>query len=83
MRHATTHDSRDHINHTTNQLNIDEKQAASEYGPSVHWFRRARWKGDGPSFIKLGGKVLYPRTELDRFFASRLVRSTSSQRVAA
>jgi hypothetical protein len=57
--------------------NLTETEAASEYGGSVHWYRRARWKGDGPKFIKLSGMVLYPRTELDAFFASRMVKSTS------
>lgn len=59
--------------------NLTEEQAAAEYGPSVHWYRRARWAGDGPRFIKLDGRVLYPRTELDAFFESRLRRSTSDR----
>lgn len=57
--------------------NINEIEAAELYGPSVHWFRRARWKGDGPRFIKLAGAVLYPVVELDSFFSARLVKSTS------
>lgn len=62
------------------KLNLTEGEAAAEYGPSVHWFRRARWEGNGPRFIKLAGKVLYPRTELEAFFAARLRRSTSDRR---
>jgi len=59
------------------KINLSEKEATI-YGPSVHWFRRARWAGNGPAFIKItGGKVLYPKTELDRFFNARLVKSTS------
>lgn len=57
--------------------NINETEAAEIYGPSVHWFRRSRWKGDGPKFIKLAGSVLYPVAELDAFFNARLVKSTS------
>ena len=57
--------------------NLNEKEAAAEYGGSVHWYRRARTYGGGPKFIKLAGMVLYPRTELDEFFNSRLVKSTS------
>ena len=57
--------------------NLNEKEAAAEYGGSVHWYRRARTYGGGPKFIKLAGMVLYPRTELDDFFNSRLVKSTS------
>jgi hypothetical protein len=57
--------------------NLSEKEASAEYGGSVHWYRRARTYGGGPKFIKLAGMVLYPRTELDEFFNSRLVKSTS------
>ena len=68
---------------TTTQFvkqNLTE-QEATVYGPSVHWFRRARWKGDGPKFIKLANKVLYPVEELERYFSERLVRSTSEATV--
>lgn len=60
--------------------NLTEREAAAEYGLSVHWFRRMRWAGGGPDYIKTpgrGGKVLYPRECLDRYFASRVRRSTS------
>ena len=59
------------------KINLNETEASEKYGPSVHWFRRARWKGDGPRFIKLAGSVLYPVAELNSFFAARLVKSTS------
>lgn len=61
----------------TQKINLNKTEAAEIYGPSVHWFRRARWQGDGPAFIKLKGAVLYPVQELDRFFNARLVKSTS------
>jgi len=47
------------------KVNINETEAAEQYGPSVHWFRRARWQGNGPRFIKLAGSVLYPVAELN------------------
>ncbi|MDA8427841.1 MAG: hypothetical protein M0T70_01150 [Geobacteraceae bacterium] len=59
------------------KINLNETEASERYGPSVHWFRRARWKGDGPKFIKLSGSVYYPVTELDTYFSARLVKSTS------
>ena len=65
---------------TSNEIfkkNLTESEASAEYGMSVHWYRRSRWAGDGPRFIKLGGGVLYPRTELDAYFDARLVKSTS------
>ncbi|QSV44422.1 helix-turn-helix domain-containing protein [Geobacter benzoatilyticus] len=61
----------------SNKINIDEHEAAALYGPSVHWFRRARWAGGGPPFIKLSGRVLYRVEDLDAFFAGRVRRSTA------
>lgn len=58
-------------------LNIGEQEAALRYGPSVHWFRRARWAGGGPTYIKLAGRVLYPVAELDKFFIGKFRKSTS------
>jgi len=63
--------------------NYTEKEAAEVYGPSVAWFRRKRWEGDGPLFIKLPGMVLYPVEELEAFFKSRLRKSTSDPGPAA
>lgn len=57
--------------------NLTDKEASESYGPSVAWFRRKRWEGGGPKFIKLPGMVLYPVEELDSYFASRLRCSTS------
>lgn len=58
-------------------VNINEQEASKRYGMSIHWFRRARWAGGGPKFIKLGAAVLYPVSELDEYFNSRIVKSTS------
>jgi hypothetical protein len=57
--------------------NYTEKEASYIYGPSVAWFRRKRWEGDGPQFIKLTGMVLYPVDELESYFSSRIRKSTS------
>lgn len=64
-------------------LNINEKDASKRWGPSVHWFRRARWAGGGPPFVKLAGMVLYPVAEGDAFFTSKVRKSTSDQGKAA
>ena len=59
------------------KVNLNEYEAAEMYGPSVSWFRRARWTGNGPRYIKLGARVLYSLEELDRYFAARVRSSTS------
>ena len=58
------------------KVNLNEHEAAAQYGMSVHWYRRARWQGNGPKFIKLVGAVLYPRAELEKFFNAHVVSNT-------
>lgn len=59
------------------KIQINEVEAAARYGLSVHWFRRARWEGTGPAFVKMAGRCLYPIAGTDKFFEDRLVSSTS------
>ena len=35
--------------------------------------RKERWRGEGPPFIRDGGRVLYPRKALERWLAERMV----------
>lgn len=66
--------------HNTVKRYFTESEASDVYGPSVAWFRRKRWQGDGPAFVKMegrGGMVLYPVCELENYFSSRLRKSTS------
>jgi len=63
----------------SNTLYLNEKEASQRYGMSVSWFQRMRWKGGGPAYAKLAGKVLYPIAGTDEFFASKLRTSTSEQ----
>jgi excisionase family DNA binding protein len=37
---------------------------------------------DGPSFVRIGGRVLYRRTDLETWLAAHLRRSTSEKVVA-
>jgi predicted DNA-binding transcriptional regulator AlpA len=57
---------------------LDEKQASARYGLSVSWFRLRRLKGDGPPFIKIGSRVAYSSSDLQRFFSSHIAHSTSN-----
>jgi len=58
-------------------LNINEQEAAKRYGLSVHWFRRMRWAGGGPEFLKVGSRCLYPVESTDSYFAAKSRKSTS------
>jgi excisionase family DNA binding protein len=52
-------------------------QAASYLGVSKSFLDKARIRGDGPTFIRIGGAVRYAIEDLDAFASSRRVRSTS------
>lgn len=59
---------------------VTEKEAAQITGLSTAWFSRARWAGNGPPYVKLGGthgRVQYNREELLKWFEAHKVRSTS------
>lgn len=61
-----------------NKLYLNESEASYRYGYSRQWFQRERWKGTGPKFLKISGKVLYPLEDTDKWFsASGLKQSTS------
>ncbi len=55
-------------------------EAATYVGLSVSTLNKMRCRGDGPVFVKLGRAVVYRIDELDRWLASRSVRSTSEYR---
>lgn len=61
-----------------NEVYLTEKEASNRYKYSKFWFQRSRWAGNGPYFLKIRGKVLYPLEETDKWFKSHaLIRSTS------
>lgn len=62
----------------------DVKGAADYIGMSVAFLNRHRITGDGPAFLKLGGRVWYEQADLDAWVNSRRRFSTSHiQGVAA
>ena len=42
---------------------------AGRWSMTVHTLGQWRWKGHGPRFFKLGSKVLYRQTEIEKFEA--------------
>lgn len=60
----------------TNLLKCDE--AAERLGLSVSTLAKMRVRGDGPVFVKLGGKkVAYAETDLNEWIQVNRRRSTS------
>jgi len=53
------------------QQTLDTKDAAKYLGVSVEFLKRARMKGNGPTFVKMGTrKVVYLINELDQYLLS-------------
>jgi hypothetical protein len=49
---------------------------------STSFLNKARLTGDGPEFLKLGRKIVYEKSALDAWLASRRRRSTSQKEAA-
>jgi predicted DNA-binding transcriptional regulator AlpA len=60
-----------------NQLILTPKQAAALLNLSTSWLAKARLKGDGPPYIKMGGAVRYSAAVLQEWMRGRQRLSTS------
>jgi len=56
---------------------VDEVGASGIIGVSVSSLQKMRVRGDGPVFCKIGNRVRYRLSDLEKFVADRLVSSTS------
>jgi predicted DNA-binding transcriptional regulator AlpA len=61
---------------TTNVL-LEPKEAAALFNVSLSWLAKARMRGDGPPFIKIGRSVRYSEAALQQWMKSRQRLSTS------
>ena len=57
-----------------------ENKAADYYGVSVRWMQRAREKGTGPRYCRLGGLVRYRQGWLDQFAERNISTSIADHR---
>jgi hypothetical protein len=58
-------------------LILTPQQAAAQLNLSSSWLAKARLKGDGPAYIKMGGAVRYSATVLHEWMKSKQRLSTS------
>jgi hypothetical protein len=56
---------------------LNSEEAADVLGISESMLNKARGKGAGPHFVKVGTRVLYDQRDLDKFIAARRQRSTA------
>ncbi len=65
----------------TQSANPDTYMLTSELAELTHTaaqtWRKKRWKGDGPPFIKIGNRVLYRRSDVEAWLAAHEFRSTA------
>lgn len=61
---------------------LSTRDAARHLTVSASWLEKARVRGDGPPFHRLGGRVVYSLEDLDTFVAARRVNSTAELRYA-
>lgn len=56
---------------------IDTPKTAERTNLSVSFHNKARCTGTGPTYIKIGRRVLYRISDIDAWIAARTRRSTS------
>ena len=73
MEQSLNHLCPDCLRNYSLPIYISEVQASKLSGLSVHWFRRKRWAGGGPKYLKLGGgTVRYPLQPLLSWLEERI-----------
>lgn len=58
---------------------LSTKEFAAERRLSRSYLNQLRCRGEGPAYLKIGGKVMYRRSDIDAWFASCVRTSTSDK----
>lgn len=66
-------------------MHLNQIQLAARWNISHRTLERWRWSGDGPLFIKIGGRVVYRLADVEAYELKQIRKSTSevSQQLAA
>jgi predicted site-specific integrase-resolvase len=57
---------------------LNQRELAERWNISQRKLERWRWVGDGPQFLKLGGRVVYRVEDVERFESEQLRSHTGS-----
>ena len=57
---------------------FNQVQLARRWSISPRTLERWRWLGQGPRYLKIGGRCIYPVEEIESFEAAQLRQSTSA-----
>ena len=58
---------------------LNTQSAAPQLGIKTNTLEKMRMSGAGPTFLKIGRKVLYRQQDLDAFLEANLRQSTSDK----
>jgi len=61
---------------------LNQIELARRWGLSHRTLERWRWLGEGPAFMKLGGRVVYRLADVEAFEQARLRRGDAARRRA-
>ncbi|WP_245853250.1 helix-turn-helix transcriptional regulator [Maliponia aquimaris] len=61
---------------------MTQKELADRWTISHRTLERWRWAGEGPAYMKLGGRVVYRVSDIEAF-EQEVIHSTADQRIAA
>lgn len=57
---------------------LNQVELAARWKISPRTLERWRWKGEGPAFIKIGGRVVYRLEEVEGYESRRQCSSTAN-----
>lgn len=63
----------------SNKIMLTEEDLSEYWGIKQHTLRKWRINGKGPIYLKIGGRVMYPRKAIQEYEANRTFRSTSNR----
>jgi hypothetical protein len=61
---------------------LNQTELAARWTISARTLERWRWTGDGPAFLKIGGRVVYRLEDVLAYEQSRQRRSTAERGAA-
>jgi predicted site-specific integrase-resolvase len=57
---------------------LSQTELAARWNISHRTLERWRWTGEGPQFIKIGGRVVYRQEDVEAFEAEQTRKSTAA-----
>ena len=57
--------------------NLAQDDLATRWRMSPRTLEQWRWRGVGPRYLKIGGRVIYPETEVEAHEAAQLRQNTA------